>query len=154
MSIRSNREGFTLIELSIVTVIIGLLMGMAFPKAASYIETTRNARAMVDLRTLEKEIGSYLAFTGDYPASLAAIGRADFLDPWDRPYEYLKIATNDNEKPKGARKDRFLVPVNSDFDLYSKGVDGESSAPFTAAKSKDDIVRANNGSFVGLAKNY
>lgn len=143
-----------MIELSIVTVIIGLLMAMALPQAASYIENARNARAMVDVRSLEKEIGSYLAFAGEYPESLADIGREDFLDPWEHPYEYTRIATLDKIKPGGLRKDRFLVPVNSDFDLYSKGADGESAAPFSAAKSKDDIVRANNGSFVGLAQNY
>ena len=52
------------------------------------------------------------------------------------------------------RKDRFLVPINSDYDLYSVGRDGESVAPLTAAKSHDDIVRAANGAYVGLAENF
>lgn len=34
----------------------------------------------------------------------------------------------------GARKDRFLVPINSDFDLYSMGKDGQSVGPLTARK--------------------
>jgi general secretion pathway protein G len=153
MSIPNHREGFTLIELSIVTVIIGVLVAMAVPKFSSQVDNARSARAMVDLRTLEKEIGSYLAFTDDYPENLGEIGRGGFLDPWGRPYEYTKIA-NTGEKPKGVRKDHFMVPVNSDYDLFSRGVDGESAAPFTAAKSLDDIVRANNGSYVGLAQNY
>jgi len=46
------------------------------------------------------------------------------------------------------------VPVNSDFDLYSKGKDKESVAAFTAKMSHDDIVRANNGMFVGLADDF
>ena len=46
------------------------------------------------------------------------------------------------------------MPVNSDFDLYSMGADGESSAPFTAKNSHDDVVRANNGAFIGLAEDY
>jgi general secretion pathway protein G len=52
------------------------------------------------------------------------------------------------------RKDHNLVPVNTDFDLYSMGKDGESRAPFTAKVSHDDIVRANNGQFIGLVSNY
>lgn len=153
MTPNRKNKGFTFVELAIVMVIIGILATMSIPKVTSYVENTRNARAMVDIRSLETEITSYVAFNGDYPENLALIERDDFMDPWGNPYQYTKIA-NTEKKPKGLRKDRFLVPVNSDFDLYSKGADGETTAPFTAAKAHDDIVRANNGSFVGLAKNY
>jgi general secretion pathway protein G len=54
----------------------------------------------------------------------------------------------------GARKDRFLVPINSDFDLYSMGKDGQSAGPLTAQKSHDDVIRANDGGFYGLASNF
>ena len=47
------------------------------------------------------------------------------------------------------RKDHSLVPVNSDYDLYSMGPDGDSQAPFTAQASRDDIVRASNGGYIG-----
>ncbi len=53
-----------------------------------------------------------------------------------------------------ARKDRFLVPLNSDFDLYSTGRDGRSAPPLTAQYSRDDIVRAVNGGYVGLASEF
>lgn len=46
------------------------------------------------------------------------------------------------------------MPINSDYDLYSKGKDGKSQKPLTAAASRDDIVRAGNGAFVGLASDY
>jgi general secretion pathway protein G len=52
------------------------------------------------------------------------------------------------------RKDRNLVPLNSDYDLYSQGPDGNSVSPLTAAASQDDIIRANNGGFVGKAEDY
>ena len=53
-----------------------------------------------------------------------------------------------------ARKDHFLVPLNSDYDLYSKGPDGKSSPPLTAEASRDDIIRANDGAYFGLASDY
>ena len=53
-----------------------------------------------------------------------------------------------------ARKNKNLVPINSDFDLYSIGKDGASVAPLLAAKSRDDVIRANDGRFHGLASNY
>ena len=52
------------------------------------------------------------------------------------------------------RKDRFNVPINSDYDLYSMGADGASVEPLISAQSHDDIVRAANGTFVGLAENF
>ncbi len=52
------------------------------------------------------------------------------------------------------RKDRFLVPINTDFDLYSMGRDGKSTPPLTAAASRDDIIRANGGAYIGPAKGY
>ena len=52
------------------------------------------------------------------------------------------------------RKDHNLVPLNTDFDLYSMGPDGESASPLTAKASRDDIIRANNGSYIGTATNY
>ncbi|MDH5499215.1 MAG: hypothetical protein OEY12_17445, partial [Nitrospira sp.] len=54
----------------------------------------------------------------------------------------------------GARKDRFLVPLNSDFDVYSMGKDRASTMPLAAAQSHDDVLRASDGGFYGLAKNF
>jgi len=53
-----------------------------------------------------------------------------------------------------ARKDRRLVPINPDFDLYSFGKDGQSAAPLTALNSLDDVVRGSGGGYVGLARLY
>jgi general secretion pathway protein G len=52
------------------------------------------------------------------------------------------------------RKDKNLVPINSDYDLYSKGPDGQSASPLTASISQDDIVRGRNGTFFGKASEY
>ncbi len=47
-----------------------------------------------------------------------------------------------------------MVPINSDYDLYSKGPDGASQGPLTAKASRDDIIRANNGRFIGPVALY
>jgi general secretion pathway protein G len=90
-----------------------------------------------------------------FPESLAEVGRAKNTDPWGRPYQYLKIEGKAKKQIQGKwRKDRSLVPINVDFDLYSMGKDGKSKAPLTAKESRDDVVRANNGTFIGLASKY
>ena len=47
-----------------------------------------------------------------------------------------------------------MVPLNTDYDLYSVGADGESSGPLSASKSKDDVIRALKGGYIGLASNF
>ena len=77
------------------------------------------------------------------------------LDAWGNPYQYLIILGKKRNEVEGEwRKDRFLVPLNSDFDLYSMGKDGQSRPPLTAEVSHDDIVRANNGDYIGEASRY
>ncbi|MCK6499308.1 MAG: prepilin-type N-terminal cleavage/methylation domain-containing protein, partial [Nitrospira sp.] len=72
---------------------------------------------------------------------------------WLLPDEAHAAGNGNSDKGK-PRKDRFLHPINSDYDLYSKGKDGESVEPLTAKKSYDDVIRANDGSFVGLAADF
>jgi general secretion pathway protein G len=47
----------------------------------------------------------------------------------------------------------FLVPINTNYDLYNMGPDGRSGTPLTANHSRDDIIRANNGEYIGPAYN-
>lgn len=54
----------------------------------------------------------------------------------------------------GSRKDRFTNPINKDFDIYSMGKDRRSATPLTAAISHDDVIRASEGGFYGLARNF
>ena len=63
-------------------------------------------------------------------------------------------AAGENGSRGRPRKDRFLHPINSDYDLYSMGKDGESVEPLTAQKSHDDVIRASDGGYYGLAKNF
>ncbi|HNK13786.1 MAG TPA: hypothetical protein PLZ20_04450, partial [Nitrospira sp.] len=74
---------------------------------------------------------------------------------WILPDEAYAAGNGSGNASKGKpRKDRFLHPINSDYDLYSMGKDGESVEPLTAKKSHDDVIRANDGSFVGLAVEF
>ena len=143
----------------IVVVIIGILSSIAIPNYFSSREKAKTAAAVAEIKILEKMIQAYHIDNERYPETLDDLNRKVPEDPWGNPYEYLKIEGREkNGKEKKSvgkmRKDRNMVPVNSDFDLYSKGQDGKSQTPFTAKVSKDDIVRANNGRYIGRVSDY
>jgi general secretion pathway protein G len=131
---------------------IGILSAIAVPSYSSYIKKAKISEAVADIETISLEIEIFKAGNPGLPANLATVPGINLLDPWGNPYQYLNIET---AKGKGnMRKDRFLVPINSDYDLYSMGEDGLSVPPLTAKSSRDDIIRANDGQFVGLAVQY
>ena len=144
--------GYTLAELLIAMATLGIIAAVAIPSYIDYRERAQIAVAIADIHTLGKDIASYEFSNAALPNSLADIGRASLPDPWGHSYQYLKIAGSKNIGK--ARKDHFLVPLNSDYDLYSSGQDGDSTAPLSAPQSQDDIIRANDGGYVGLASNY
>lgn len=145
-------RGYSLVEVLIVVAIIVTILGIAIPIYTTAVDVARTTRAIGDIRTFEKEIILYTLSNRKLPGTLDALGRGEPVDPWGNPYQYLNFA---DAKGKGAmRKDRFLVPLNSDYDLYSKGKDGKSQPPLTSQASQDDIVRAGDGSYVGLASGF
>ena len=156
----------------VVVAIIGILATIVGPIYSDYIDRVRTVQAVRDISAISKSIAVYAASNGDrYPDSLAEINMDGMLDPWGNPYQYLNLSKSKNEnenengngkgKGKGqdvnvgkARKDHNLVPINSDYDLYSMGKDGASVSPLTAKASREDIIRANNGRFIGRAADY
>lgn len=146
---------FSLIEVLVVLTLIGALVGIAGPAVVDAMDDAKVAQAASEIVALSAELSVFFLDNERYPDSLAEIGRAGTSDPYGNPYYYTNIAGSGSKKggTKG-RRDRFLVPVNSDFDLYSAGKDGITALPFTAEESRDDVVRANNGMFIGLAEDF
>jgi general secretion pathway protein G len=146
-----TEKGFTLLELLTVLAIIGTLANVAIPKYIKYKVESQNVIAITEITTIDKEIITYHLENESYPDSLNDLPLNDTTDPWGNPYRYMKV---EGAKKGKLRKDQFMVPVNTDYDLYSMGADGKSSSPFTSANSHDDIVRANSGDFIGIASKF
>jgi general secretion pathway protein G len=151
---KRTTRGFTLIELIIVTVIVAILAAIAIPVFGSYRVKAQIAVAISAVRVIEQTVTSYFIAKGDYPASLAEVGLGTLKDPWGEPYQYFKIYGLGKKATGGARKDRFMVPINTDFDLCSMGPDRKTAGPLTAKASQDDIIRAHDGGYVGTAARY
>ena len=172
-------RGFTIIEIMIVLAIIGLLAVISGSNYLSYIEKVRVGSAIASIRAIAVQLDDYVRSDKSLPATLSEIGMGDMVDPWSHPFAYLPFTTTTpgsgdsgssaggSSGPGGsgstaegksylgeARKDYFLVPLNTDYDLYSVGKDGNSRPPLSAPDSADDVIRANDGAYIGLAANY
>ncbi|MCH8866475.1 MAG: type II secretion system protein [Proteobacteria bacterium] len=147
-------KGFGLLELMVVLVISSLLISIAVPAYMQFVQRAKVAGAIGGIGAIALEIGRFQLRNNDaLPLTLDDLGVEIPLDPWQQTYEYLNIVAAG--PGNGAfRKDGNLNPLNTDFDLYSVGRDGDSKGPLSAKASRDDIVRANNGAFIGLAENY
>ena len=147
-------SGFGLLELMIVLVVAGLLATIAVPAYNGVIHRARVERAIGDIGTIHIKIEEYqIKNNHTLPASLDDLAFDVELDPWGQPYQFLNIQTAGSGKG-GLRKDGKLNPLNTDYDLFSIGADGSTSGPLSAKSSRDDIVRANNGAYIGLGEDY
>lgn len=95
----SKRSGFTLIEIILVVVIIGILAGIAIPKLGGKSEKAMIAQAQANITALSMAIQEYEIMNGDYPPSLEALldeskggpymeKKVIPTDPWGTPYQY------------------------------------------------------------------
>jgi len=148
---RTNR-GFTLAELVIVLAIAALIIGITAPMLGTYFERSRYVQAVTDLRDMQKIIKQYEFANGKLPDALSDASLGNKLDPWGRSYQYFNLRTSLGNGT--ARKDKKLAPLNSDFDLYSVGPDGLTAASLANANSRDDVVRARDGGFLGTAEEF
>jgi general secretion pathway protein G len=118
-------RGFTLLELLVVVVIIGLLAGLVAPRYFDQVgkSNTRIARAQID--ALEKALDQYRLDMGSYPTSdqglQILVVKPNGLEKWQGPY--LKKAVPPD--PWG-RPYRYRAPgEHGDYDLFSFGADGQ-----------------------------
>ena len=123
--IRSRQSGFTLIEMMVVMVIIGLLMALVGPRFIRQEEKAKVKAARAQIELLGTALDTFRLDCGRYPNSqegLAALRQRPFgLDRWDGPY--LK---KDVPKDPWERQYYYRSPGEGGrpYDLLSYGADG------------------------------
>jgi len=110
--------GFTLIEILLVVVIIGMLATIAAINVPKFLGQGREGKAKADVNSISTALHAYNMIEGKYPSGLSALteGNDPFLeslpkDPWGRDYQYTQSSSR-----KGLR-----------FEIYSFGEDGVAS---------------------------
>lgn len=136
--IKKVRRAFTLLEIMVVLIIIGILAAVVAPKVTAYLDDAKITSAKSEIGTLTTALNSYYSVNGEYPSSLRVIAekyldKAKFndnkqlLDPWGVPYQYTV-------KDAGGKK-------RQSFQIICAG-------PDNIIGTKDDITQA-GGSKLG-----
>lgn len=147
-----RRRGLTLVELVVAIAVVGILVALAYASYAEHIERSRRTQAIADIGNIQLAIMRYESSRGELPNALTDIDPKGFTDPWRNAYYYTNL-TEIAGKGK-ARKDHKLNPINSDFDLFSAGKNGDFKPQVSQKESLDDIIRARDGAFIGLAADF
>jgi len=150
----SRSKGFGLLDMVVTLAIAAILITIAIPAYNGFVNRAHESRAIGDIGSISIAIERYRLNNGDrMPADLSDLNADIPLDPWGRPYEYLDIVSADPDTVE-SRRDGNLNSLNTDFDLYSMGADGATQLPLSELVSDDDIVRARDGSYIGLGENF
>ncbi|MEK8024236.1 MAG: prepilin-type N-terminal cleavage/methylation domain-containing protein [Candidatus Hydrogenedentota bacterium] len=170
---RISRRGFTLVEMLIAVAIIGILAVLSIPRILYALETSRVARAVAEIRAFHEEIEVFrTTHVGGVPIDWSTFHKGSVpKDPWGNDYIFNSFnstiamplvplpilpagVSNGLNTSLARRRNGSLAPINSKYDLFSEGADGDWLQFLIAAVSQDDVIMANDGGYIGLASDY
>ena len=130
MIMRSKDRGFTLIEIMVVMVILGILAGLIIPRVMGRPEEARRLKARMNMESLSTALSLYKLDNGSYPTTEQ--GLQALIGPpsvGQLPRAWRKGGYLDKGKvPKDPWEGDFIYlspGLNGEFDLMSYGDDGE-----------------------------
>jgi general secretion pathway protein G len=121
---RKSEKGFSLIELIVVLVILGLLAAVVAPKVYDKLAKGRDQIAKIQIKELEGALQLYSFDMGRYPTTSegleALLRNPGNAEAWKGPYLAKDLPKDPWGKPYGYR----CPGTHGDFDIFSFGADG------------------------------
>ncbi len=123
-----KRKGFTLVEVLVVVVILGLLAALVAPRVVGQGEDAKRTAASVQIREIEQALEMYRLDNSFYPTTaqgLQALVNKPVSPPEPRRYRqggYMRKLPVD---PWGSPYVYRMPGDHSEFDIFSRGADGE-----------------------------
>lgn len=123
---RNRQRGFTLVELLVVLVILGLIMAFAAPQVIKYLGGAKSDSASIQIQRLSGILDLYRLEVGRYPSTeeglQALMVQPPDTDRWNGPYLKKADALTD---PWGRLYVYRSPGEHADFDLFTLGADGQ-----------------------------
>ncbi len=127
MRLQHRQNGFSLIEIMVVLVIMGLLVGIVAPNVIGNLEEANKKKAFADFRNLETALQTYRLDNYVYPSSeqgLSALWEKPTLDPVPRKYRQGGYISKPPKDPWG-NEYLYLSPGETkQYDIFTYGADG------------------------------
>ncbi|MCK5804680.1 MAG: type II secretion system major pseudopilin GspG [Lentisphaeria bacterium] len=117
---RKRRRSFTLIEIMVVVVIIGMILGLVGPAVMGMLGKAKTKNARSQTKLLKDTVNAYYLDCQTYPARLADLLTNPGDDKWAGPYMTVKNI------PKDPWGEDYLYDIpgqETPFDIYSYGAD-------------------------------
>ena len=135
-----NRSGFTLIEIMVVIIILGILVGLIVPRFMEKPEKARMVKAQMQIESISAALKEYKLDNGDYPTTeqgLEALVEKPSIGKIPKKYPEKGYFPKIPKDPWGNDYVYISPGEHGDFDLISYGADGEEGG-----EGKDADVRS------------
>ena len=129
MKNRMQQAGFTLVEIMVVVIIIGLLAGIVVPNVMDNLDKANVQKARADFSSLQTALKLYRIDNFNYPTTeqgLEALVSKSSIAPVPRNFKASGYIDNLNKDPWGNDYQYMSPGEGHEYDIYSLGADGVS----------------------------
>ena len=138
---KKNNAGFTLIEILVVVVIIGLLASFLVPRVVDHVENARIQTAQQHLAAISQQLKLYRLANFSYPTTeqgLQALVTKPTISPIPQNYPNSGYAEKIPLDPWGQQYQYLIPGKHREFDLWSLGANGQTD--IEGNQDNDDIT--------------